>query len=51
MVTCEVIITICDIAMATLMFLFQRGQTHRATVMGFGSLIMLYIANIVLIWA
>lgn len=46
----KLIISVLDIAMATLMFFFQREQVNKATKIGFWIMILLYIANVIWIW-
>ena len=50
MVTFKVIITIWNILVLMLMFMFQRNQTDRVAAIGFWVLILLHITNTVLIW-
>lgn len=50
MVTFKVLVTICNVLIAMLMFLLQRNQKDRITILGFWVLILLYIANAFLVW-
>lgn len=46
----KLLISAVDFVMAMLMFFFLRGQVHKATKIGFGVMILLYIANVILMW-
>lgn len=44
------VISLFNISFALLMYFFQRDQIHKPTKIGFWAMILLYIANMILIW-
>lgn len=50
MIILKTVVSTLDVLMALILFAFGRESTNGASVIGFGSMILLLLANLIFMW-